>query len=68
LGENTLRREKTGGKSETPTLGEWDQPKNSKIPRWTQEITTKGSKELSTELLRWGKNESEGVSFTSGWS
>jgi hypothetical protein len=36
------------GESDTPVLGELNQPMNSKIPRRNQEIATKGSKELST--------------------
>jgi hypothetical protein len=41
-GENTLRREKPVGESETPVLGELNPPKNSRIPQRSQEITNEG--------------------------
>jgi hypothetical protein len=42
-GQNTLRRGNPVGESETPVLGERDPPKNLRIPRRSQEITTTGS-------------------------
>jgi hypothetical protein len=42
LGESTLRRGETMKGSETPVLGELNQPKNSKIPRRNQEIANGG--------------------------
>jgi hypothetical protein len=39
FGENTLRRGKPVGESETSVLGELNPPKNSKIPQRNQEIT-----------------------------
>jgi hypothetical protein len=69
LGENTLRRGKPMGESDTPVLGELNQPKNSKISQRNKEITTKGSKELSMgSSCERGRNKSEGVSFTQGRS
>jgi hypothetical protein len=38
LGENTFRRGKPVGESETPVLGELNPPKNQRIPRRIQEI------------------------------
>jgi hypothetical protein len=38
LGENTFRREKPVGESETPALGELNPPKNRRIPWRNQEI------------------------------
>jgi hypothetical protein len=41
-GENTLRREKSVWKLETPILGELISPKSFKIPRRIQEIANEG--------------------------
>jgi hypothetical protein len=58
-GENTLRRE-TDGESETPVLGELNPPKNSRIPRRSQEISNGGSWATLTVVLERRRVKSEG--------
>jgi hypothetical protein len=50
-GENTLRRKKPVGKTETPVLGELNPPKNLRIPQKSQEIANGGSWAALTIVL-----------------
>jgi hypothetical protein len=59
LGESTLRRGKTMKGSETPVLGELNQPKNFKIPRRNQEIANGGLGSPSQLFLREKERQTE---------
>jgi hypothetical protein len=65
-GENTLRREKPVGESETPVLGELNPPKNSRIPQRSQEITNEGLAGILRVILErmreWSERIDERVS------
>jgi hypothetical protein len=69
-GENTLRREKTAGESETPVLRELNPPKNSRIPQRSQEIANGGLWAFLTVVLERirvrSERSGEGVSFVQG--
>jgi hypothetical protein len=59
-GENTLRRGKPVGESETPVIGELNLPKNLRIPWRSQEITNGGSWAALTVVLERIRVKSEG--------